>query len=506
MNRGIPMDKVNVDSENILFEIVSKFQTHKEMLEKVDREIQANRLKLQEGYSIYGDRWLEHLAILMLYHGTELSAEEIYSLEYDNLALHKNYWEINTKVKHEKLEIQKGNALFEVLDILYRKNKNSRYIFTESREKVFEILDKYSRRSKKDSTDIHSYFGLTSKDFAVIPTPLRINADPRYTGKGITIAFIDSGFYPHPDLIKPENRILSYINIETGSSDWSELEKCDVDSWHGMQTSVSACGNGFLSKGLYRGIAHQSKLVLVKVAGKEGDYVENLVKAIEWVIENRERFSIRILNISLGCSSYKGKTGTHPTERAVEEAVSAGITVVIAAGNDLYEPITPPATALSAITVGGLDDQNVLFQKKWKMYHSSYASFPEGYIKPEVIAPAIWIAAPLLPGSPLYYESQVLHRIVNASKAEDILKEFLYNEKKLTLPENHKIKSPKQIKAWAEERIKTEKLVATHYQHVDGTSFASPITASVIAQMLEIKIPNSLQNASKKFLWELLKK
>jgi serine protease AprX len=34
-------------------------------------------------------------------------------------------------------------------------------------------------------------------------------------------------------------------------------------------------------------------------------------------------------------------------------------------------------------------------------------------------------------------------------------------------------------------RLQSEKIVATHYQHVDGTSFAAPITASLVAQMLE---------------------
>src|SRR6185295_12506920 len=44
----------------------------------------------------------------------------------------------------------------------------------------------------------------------VLPTPLRMNADERFTGRGVTIAFLDSGFYEHDDLTKPENRIVAY--------------------------------------------------------------------------------------------------------------------------------------------------------------------------------------------------------------------------------------------------------------------------------------------------------
>lgn len=55
--------------------------------------------------------------------------------------------------------------------------------------------------------------------FAVIPTPLRLGADSEYTGKGVTIAFLDSGFYPHPDLIQPENRIVAFKDITITKSD-----------------------------------------------------------------------------------------------------------------------------------------------------------------------------------------------------------------------------------------------------------------------------------------------
>ena len=42
---------------------------------------------------------------------------------------------------------------------------------------------------------------------------LRLDADPRFTGKGVTICFIDSGFYPHPDLAAHKNRIRKIVDI-----------------------------------------------------------------------------------------------------------------------------------------------------------------------------------------------------------------------------------------------------------------------------------------------------
>src|SRR5215475_2674895 len=36
-------------------------------------------------------------------------------------------------------------------------------------------------------------------------TPVRVHASPNFAGRGVTVAFLDSGFYPHPDLVKPKN-------------------------------------------------------------------------------------------------------------------------------------------------------------------------------------------------------------------------------------------------------------------------------------------------------------
>ncbi|HKP71511.1 MAG TPA: hypothetical protein VJT82_01155, partial [Pyrinomonadaceae bacterium] len=47
----------------------------------------------------------------------------------------------------------------------------------------------------------------------VLPTPLRLDADDRFNGRGVTMAFLDSGFYKHPDLTTPDNRILAYHSI-----------------------------------------------------------------------------------------------------------------------------------------------------------------------------------------------------------------------------------------------------------------------------------------------------
>ena len=62
--------------------------------------------------------------------------------------------------------------------------------------------------------------------FAVIPAADRLNVDPRFTGRGVTIAFLDSGFYRHPDLVEPNNRIVAFHDIQHLGPEklWKEIK------------------------------------------------------------------------------------------------------------------------------------------------------------------------------------------------------------------------------------------------------------------------------------------
>src|SRR5262249_8549007 len=60
---------------------------------------------------------------------------------------------------------------------------------------------------------IDSHAAVFEQTSYVLPTPWRMEADERFTGRGVTIAFLDSGFYAHADLVQPKNRIVAYHNI-----------------------------------------------------------------------------------------------------------------------------------------------------------------------------------------------------------------------------------------------------------------------------------------------------
>ncbi|MGH9903896.1 MAG: S8 family serine peptidase, partial [Pyrinomonadaceae bacterium] len=151
----------------------------------------------------------------------------------------------------------------------------------------------------------------------VLPTPLRLDADHRFTGRGVTIAFLDSGFYAHPDLTTPDSRILAYHNIVPRAD--STLTTTDPASWHGMMTSVVAAGNGAKSRGFYRSIAPDSNVVLVKVS-KSGHISErNIKRGLEWVLAHRAEYNIRVVNISAG-GDDEASYLTNPLCQTVERA------------------------------------------------------------------------------------------------------------------------------------------------------------------------------------------
>jgi serine protease AprX len=320
----------------------------------------------------------------------------------------------------------------------------------------------------------------------VLSTPLRMDADFRFTGRGITIAFLDSGFYPHPDLTKPHNRILAYHSIVASEGDKTSLETPDPSSWHGMMTSVVAAGNGGLSNGFYRGIAPDSNVVLVKLARTGRILEDNIERGLKWVMAHRQEYDIRVVNISAGGDNEQPYLH-NSLAQTVEQAVHEGLTVVVAVGNAGHHPghpVLPPASAPSCIAVGGLDDQNSLDRARRGMYRSSYGPTIDGLQKPEVIAPGIWVPAPILPGTPTAEEAELFAMLDSApdDQLHALIAEHAGVDKDLDEARDLRVSLLRQL---ITIKLREGNVISEHYKYVDGTSFASPIVASIIACMLE---------------------
>jgi serine protease AprX len=327
-------------------------------------------------------------------------------------------------------------------------------------------------------TETHNHLH-GQNQFAVIPTAEKLNADTKLTGKGITIAFLDSGFYPHPDF---ETRIIKFHDI-SGEEHSLKNIKPQSHHWHGTQTVAVCAGDGKLSDGIYRGLASDANLVLVKVSENGRISDKSIEKGLLWVIKNRVKFNIQIVNMSLG-GDDDVPLNESKINKLAEELVKLGVVVTVAAGNSNEMRPIPPANAPSVITVGGYSDENQFENEGFDLYHSTFGETIDGIVKPEIIAPAMFVAAPILPGTKDYVIAEKLSLIAN-SPYYSFRQTFLANWEEAELPEYFFSTDVDTAKQLVDQELKRAGIVTTHYKHVDGTSFAAPITASVVAQMLE---------------------
>lgn len=318
-------------------------------------------------------------------------------------------------------------------------------------------------------------------DFIVLPTAIRINTHPGYTGKGITICFIDSGFYLHPDLVANQNRVKIALDLSSPGLEKPFISDSSPENWHGTMTSVVCAGDGFLSKGLYKGVAPESELVLIKVGDKNNKITDaNLIGALKWVLDNHKKYSIKILNLSISADDINEEI-----EELIDLLISQEIAVVASVGNDENACMKAPASIEKVITVGGINDQNTLDNPLVTPYHSSYG-YPKNFIqKPDIVAPAIWIAAPILPGTTESMEANALCQLINCEpeKLSELFSSF--RKDGVIKIEAVVAENSLELRNYISQRIAELKIISPHYLHVDGTSFSAPIVSGIIAQMLE---------------------
>ena len=187
----------------------------------------------------------------------------------------------------------------------------------------------------------------------ILPTGLRLGASTRFRGKGITVAFLDAGFYAHPDLVTPRDRIREYVDVTRTDSRRADIDEPRHAGWHGLMTSVAACGNGALSLGLYRGIASEAEVVLVQCGTAKRVFHNDIRRGFDWILKNHRRHNIRIVNVSVG-GDYEASYLDDPICEGVEAATRAGILVCAAVGNAGYMPRHPviPPGLVSVGTLG----------------------------------------------------------------------------------------------------------------------------------------------------------
>lgn len=190
-----------------------------------------------------------------------------------------------------------------------------------------------------------------------------VHYQKKYLGKDCTVVIMDTGVARHPDLL---GRIWVFRDFINGRYDMYD------DNGHGTHV----CG---VIGGKRIGIAPECKMIVLKVLDQTGNGgVEQSMQAFRWVLENQEKYNIRIVNISMGMTPHSNIQGEKYILGAVELLWNMGIVVVAAAGNlgPKAGSITIPGVHEKIITVGCYDN-----------VHSGRGSIEQKIHKPDLVTP-----------------------------------------------------------------------------------------------------------------------
>ncbi|HUE60095.1 MAG TPA: S8 family peptidase, partial [Acidimicrobiales bacterium] len=217
------------------------------------------------------------------------------------------------------------------------------------------------------------------------------------TGRGVTVAVIDTGIDNLPDF---SGRLV-------GGVDLSGEQNAFQDSYgHGTFVAGLIAGNGASSSSQYRGEAPGANLVSIKVAGANGSTkLGTLISGLQWAVNNQSTYNIRIINISLGFQPDRSTVNT-PLDMAVERAWSSGLTIVTSAGNSgpFKGTILSPGDDPLVITVGALDDlaQGTVGNDAMNDFSSAGPTSPDGWVKPDLVTSGRSLVSLAAPGSTIY--------------------------------------------------------------------------------------------------------
>jgi len=243
--------------------------------------------------------------------------------------------------------------------------------------------------------------------------------DAGFRGAGVTVAVVDSGV--HFDRLVKTMLDHTFDATFLGQADFID-EQCPVDN-HGdpigtqgptycytnRDGSEDAFGHGSHVAGIVfnplrdittntsMGVAPAVNYLSVRVLGPDGrGTYADAIEGIQFVVEHKNQFQIRILNLSLSAAPTTPYF-VDPLNVAVEKAWHEGIVVVAAAGNSGpgAETITVPGNNPYVITVGAVDSKRTPGYWEGDTVANWSATGPtlDGFVKPDILAPGAQIVS-----------------------------------------------------------------------------------------------------------------
>ena len=202
------------------------------------------------------------------------------------------------------------------------------------------------------------YFELYEGKRASCITSLQNNSPSGFTGKGVIVGIIDSGIdYAHPDFrnsdgstriltlwdqtlekgIFSSEQINAALNAPTETERFSICPSVDL-SGHGTHVAGIAAGNGTASSGVFRGVAYESSLIVVKLGSPSRmgfPSTTQLMRAVDFCLRESLRLHMPLaINISFG-NTYGSHSGTSLLETYLNFAAAQNqCSIVIGSGNE----------------------------------------------------------------------------------------------------------------------------------------------------------------------------
>jgi serine protease AprX len=196
---------------------------------------------------------------------------------------------------------------------------------------------------------------------------------------GIGVGVLDTGISSNGDLA---GRVVASADL---SGQWSFTDAYGHGTF--MAGLIAGSGQG----GGPPGIAPGADLIDLKVAGADGaTTLGQVLAAMQLADAARDRFNLRVLNVSLGAPA--DDPATAPLTEAAERLWADGITVVAAAGND-GGGVDAPGLDPYVLTVGAVDGAGQV--PAWSSRGPDFA----GRAKPDLVAPGVGLVGLRAPGS-----------------------------------------------------------------------------------------------------------
>jgi subtilisin family serine protease len=226
------------------------------------------------------------------------------------------------------------------------------------------------------------------------------------TGKGVTVAVLDTGIdNSHPDFGgKIVDQHCFSGSRSCAPSNIAESTNAQDEAGHGTAVSGIILSRGTVSS---VGVAPDASLVAVRVFRDQGGAsYDDIVSGLDWVLRRQTALRVRVVNMSLGSYGSHGVNcdDQNPTTKeAFQRLVARGVAIFVATGNNGFPSnVSAPACISNSIAVGATYDATFesvsICPRQQNVTPLTIACFTNRGRAMDLLAPGLWISAPMLGG------------------------------------------------------------------------------------------------------------